>query len=164
MNISEKYEILNTTCPPTSTPWKIQRLGFKSYSGNNTHHGIFFDPPYEVIEILRLPDFKLRLVDDSRDDAKLLLYRSDIEVPPWSSPWTPKALSDLDRFLNEFDDLLDSRLWTLALGSWQICRWFLCLDEFCMQNKQSLSLTCLSDLQLVKTHNCVVKAHSSLRM
>lgn len=38
-----------------------------------TYHGIFFDPPYEVIEILLFPDLLLRLVDDSRDDAKLLL-------------------------------------------------------------------------------------------
>lgn len=70
------------------------------------HQGIFLDPPYEVIEILRFPDFKLKLVEDSREDAKLLLYLSETEVPP--SSCIPKALSDLDRFLKEFDDLLDS--------------------------------------------------------
>lgn len=94
-----------------------------------THHGIFFDPPYDVIEILRLPDLMLRLVEDSREEARLLLYRSDMDVPP-SSPCTPKLLSDRDLFLKEFDDRLDSCRCSLAAGSWQIWRWFLCFDEF----------------------------------
>jgi hypothetical protein len=34
------------------------------------------------MEILLFPDFKLKLVDDSRDEAILALYLSDIEVPP----------------------------------------------------------------------------------
>lgn len=34
------------------------------------------------MDILLFPDFVLKLVDDSREDAILLLYRSDIEVPP----------------------------------------------------------------------------------
>lgn len=62
-----------------------------------------------MIEILRLPDFVLKLVEDSHEDARLLLFRSDIDVPPWSSPCTPKALSERDLFLKEFEDLFDSR-------------------------------------------------------
>lgn len=71
-----------------------------------------------MIEIRRFPDFMLKLVDDSLEQAELLLYRSDIDVPPCSySPCSPKVLSDRDLFLNEFDDLFDSRLWTFAFGS-----------------------------------------------
>lgn len=47
-----------------------------------THQGIFLEFPYEVMEILLFPDFVLKLVDDSRDEAMLALYLSDIEVPP----------------------------------------------------------------------------------
>lgn len=76
-----------------------------------------------------MPDRMLKLVEDSRDEAKLLLYLSDMDVPP-SSPCTPKLLSDRDLFLNEFDDRLDSWRFNLAAGSWHIWRWFLCFDEF----------------------------------
>jgi hypothetical protein len=65
-----------------------------------------------VIEIRRFPDFKLKLVDDSREDAKLLLYLSETEVPPGSS-CIPNALSERERFLKEFD-LFDSRRCTLG--------------------------------------------------
>lgn len=51
----------------------------------------------------------LKLVEDSRDEAKLLLYLSETEVPP-SSPCAAKLLSDRDLFLKEFDDRFDSRL------------------------------------------------------
>lgn len=51
------------------------------------HHGIFpFDCPCDEMDIFRCDfccddDRWLKLVDDSLDDAKLLLVRSEISVP-----------------------------------------------------------------------------------